>query len=405
MAWEKNLEQWVMDVRRRTPVAARLSLWDGRYFDFGEFNAPDVTLHVTGPSAFNYLLEPDLDSLSEAYIRTLIDVEGRLEDVVELAYGLAQGGVASRLARLTSYFRHSRRSDRQAIQYHYDVSNDFYAAWLDPNMVYSCAYFETGREDLATAQIKKIDHILTKIRLAPGQTLLDIGCGWGGLVLRAASRFGARCVGITLSENQYALARERVKAAGLEDRVEIRLQDYRDIDGQFDRITSVGMFEHVGLRQLAAYFGRIRDLLAEDGLALNHGITSTDAESGETPFGASDFIEKYVFPGGELPHIGLVLQTMQQGGLEALDVEGLRRHYARTLSIWSDNFERNSDWIRKEVGEEKFRIWRIYLAGCAHAFRHDWISIYQVLCTKASRPAEELHWSRGYMYASELGQA
>ncbi|GAB3266164.1 class I SAM-dependent methyltransferase [Chitinimonas naiadis] len=404
MAWEKNLERWVLEVRRRTPVAARLSLWDGRYFDFGEFNAPDVTLHVTGPSAFNYLLEPDLDSLSEAYIRALINVEGRLEDVVELAYGLAQVDVGSRLARITSYFRHNRRSDRQAIQYHYDVSNDFYAAWLDPNMVYSCAYFETGREDLATAQLKKIDHILTKIRLSPGQSLLDIGCGWGGLVMRAASRFGARCVGITLSENQYQWATERVRAAGLDKQVEIRLQDYRDIEGQFDRVTSVGMFEHVGLKQLPAYFGRIRELLADDGLVLNHGITSTDPFSGETPFGASDFIEKYVFPGGELPHLALVMQSMQQGGLEALDAENLRRHYARTLSIWSDNFERKSEWIRQEVGEEKFRIWRIYLAGCAHAFRNDWISIYQVLCGKAQRQADALEWSRNYMYAGELAQ-
>ena len=206
-------------------------------------------------------------------------------------------------------------------------------------MVYSCAYFENGDEDLATAQLKKIDHILTKIQLQPGQRLLDIGCGWGALVIRAAQKFGAKCVGVTLSQNQFDLATQRVKDAGLEGQVEIRLQDYRDIDGQFDRITSVGMFEHVGRKNLPGYFQQIHDLLADDGVAMNHGITSTDAESGETALGGGEFIDRYVFPDGELPHIGLALESLQRGGLEAVDVESLRRHYARTLDIWAERFE------------------------------------------------------------------
>jgi cyclopropane fatty-acyl-phospholipid synthase-like methyltransferase len=165
-----------------------------------------------------------------------------------------------------------------------------------------------------TGAVKKIDHILKKIQLQPGQTLLDIGCGWGALVIRAAQQYGARCVGVTLSENQYALARERVAAAGLEHLIEIRLQDYRDVTGQFDRITSVGMFEHVGIKHLPEYFSIINKLLAPDGMAMNHGITSTDPDNGETPYGGGEFIEKYVFPHGELAHIGNVLKTMQQGG-------------------------------------------------------------------------------------------
>jgi len=303
---------------------------------------------------------------------------------------------------VAQHFAHTKQEDKASIEYHYDVSNDFYQLWLDPNMVYSCAYFEHGTEDLATAQRKKIDHILTKIRLQPGQTLLDIGCGWGGLVLRAAQKFGARCVGITLSKNQFDLATERVKAAGLADRIEIRLQDYRDVSGTFDRITSVGMFEHVGKDNLPGYFGRMRNLLADDGFAMNHGITSPDPDSGAVPMDGSVFMDRYVFPKGELPHIGLVLKTLQMGGLEAFDVELLRRHYALTLRHWADNFETQGETIRAIVGEKKYRIWRVYLAGCAHAFDTQKMSIYQVVCHRSGLPSSSLPWSRRYLYDKPL---
>jgi cyclopropane-fatty-acyl-phospholipid synthase len=309
---------------------------------------------------------------------------------------------AGKLTRIRRYFDHTKSSDKKAIQYHYDVSNEFYKLWLDERMVYSCAYFENGDEDLATAQLKKIDHILTKIQLQPGQRLLDIGCGWGALVLRAASKFGAQCVGVTLSQNQFDLATERVKAAGLADKIEIRLQDYRDITGQFDRVTSVGMFEHVGRKNLPAYFSKMRELLADNGIALNHGITSSDAESGETALGGGEFIDRYVFPQGELPHISLVLETMQRGGLEAVDVESLRRHYAHTLGIWAENFEAHAAEARNLIEDEKFRIWRVYLAGCAYAFEKDDVSIFQVVCRKAGRNANTLPWSRRYMYDRPL---
>ncbi len=282
------------------------------------------------------------------------------------------------------------------------MSDDFYRLWLDEGMVYSCAYFENGDEDLATAQRKKLDHILTKIRLQPGQRLLDIGCGWGALVLRAAQHFGAHCVGVTLSRNQFEAATERVRAAGLADRIEIRLQDYRDVQGRFDRITSVGMFEHVGRRNLPMYFAHMRELLADDGLALNHGITSTDADVGATALGGGAFIDRYVFPDGELPHLSLALEAMQRGGLEVLDVEGLRRHYVRTLQLWLERFEACVPEIRALVEEERFRIWRVYLAGCAYAFEHDDVSIFQVVCRRAGQGAASLAWSRRYMYERVL---
>ncbi|MFT0173114.1 class I SAM-dependent methyltransferase [Paraburkholderia mimosarum] len=404
MFWEKKLAQWVEEVRNRADLPARLVLWSGQQYDFGHFAAPQVTLKVNSAAALPLLLEPSLDNLGEAYVKGKIDIEGKLADIINISYSLARSTVtsASKLARVRRYFTHSKSTDKRAIQYHYDVSNEFYKLWLDENMVYSCAYFENGDEDLATAQLKKIDHILTKIQLEEGQTLLDIGCGWGALVLRAAQKFGARCVGVTLSQNQFDLATARVKGAGLEDRIEIRLQDYRDIHGQFDRITSVGMFEHVGRKNLPGYFRKVHDLLADDGVAMNHGITSSDADSGETALGGGEFIDRYVFPDGELPHIGLALEAAQRGGLEAVDVESLRRHYAHTLDIWAENFEARAEEARKLVDDEKFRIWRVYLAGCAYAFEHDDVSIFQIVCRKAGRSAKTLPWSRRYMYEKPL---
>jgi cyclopropane-fatty-acyl-phospholipid synthase len=404
MFWEKKLAQWVQDVREKANLPARLVLWDGHQFDFGSFSAPQVTLKVNSASALPLLLEPSLDNLGEAYVKGKIDIEGKLSDIINIGYSLARSTVtsASKLARVRRYFSHSKASDKKAIQYHYDVSNEFYKLWLDENMVYSCAYFENGDEDIGTAQLKKIDHILTKIQVQPGQRLLDIGCGWGALVLRAASKFGAQCVGVTLSQNQFDLATQRVKNAGLQDKIEIRLQDYRDVPGQFDRITSVGMFEHVGRKNLPEYFRKIHDLLVDDGIAMNHGITSTDYNSGETALGGGEFIDRYVFPDGELPHISLALESMQMGGLEAVDVESLRRHYAHTLDIWADNFEAKAEEAKKLVDDEKFRIWRVYLAGCAYAFEHDDVSLYQVVCRKAGRSATTLPWSRRYMYEKPL---
>ncbi|MCM0044253.1 MAG: cyclopropane-fatty-acyl-phospholipid synthase family protein [Burkholderiaceae bacterium] len=400
MFWEKKFDQWLQGMRGSAALPLRLQLWNGQQFDLGS-QAPEVTIRVPAPSALTYLLNPSLDNLGRAYVEGKLEVEGHLRAILEVAEQLAARGFVQggRLGQLFTPRAHTRRQDQEAIAYHYDVSNDFYRAFLDPAMVYSCAYFETGAEDLATAQQQKIDHILTKLDVRPGHTLLDIGCGWGALVLRAAQAFGATCVGITLSEKQRELAAERVRAAGLEDRVRIRLLDYRDVEGRFDRITSVGMFEHVGLKNLPLYFSTMHRLLADDGLAMNHGICTTNTDHSTARYGAGEFIEQYVFPHGELPHIGTVLGAMQDGGLETLDLENLRRHYARTCALWAENFERNNALIRTLVDERTYRIWRVYLAGCAHAFRHDWISLFQVVCGKAGRDAGALRWSRRYMYS------
>nr|WP_183674432.1 MULTISPECIES: cyclopropane-fatty-acyl-phospholipid synthase family protein [unclassified Janthinobacterium] len=403
---QNQLKSWIAGMRSKTALPLRIELWNGQHIDLSS-EAPRVTIRLPTVASARYLLNPSLANLGSAYVEGNIEVKGSASDMISIGNALARNTLKQegKLARIVRSFTHDKRKDAEAIRYHYDVSNAFYQQFLDPALVYSCAYFENGDETLEQAQVKKIDHILRKIQLQQGQTLLDIGCGWGALVIRAAQQYGARCVGVTLSENQFALARERVAAAGLEHLIEIRLQDYRDVTGQFDRITSVGMFEHVGLKHLPDYFGIINKLLAPDGMAMNHGITSTDPDNGETPYGGGEFIEKYVFPHGELAHIGNVLKTMQQGGLEVLDVENLRRHYARTCQLWTENFEANAEQIRPLAGERRFRIWHVYLAGCSYAFEQDLISLYQIVCVKAGRRSSSLPWSRNYMYPDKPAQA
>lgn len=398
-----KLSAWTSGIRNKYNLPLRVELWNGEQVDLSA-EQPRVKIRVPNAGSLRYLLSPTLDSLGEAYVEGALEIEGRAADMIQLGSSLAEGSgkparsskLADAALRLVS--AHTKEKDAESIRYHYDVSNDFYSLFLDPAMVYSCAYFENGDEDLATAQQKKIDHILTKIGVQPGQTLLDIGCGWGALAIRAAGKFGARVVGVTLSEKQFELARERVAQAGLQDRIDIRLQDYRDVTGEFDRITSVGMFEHVGVDNLADYFSRINKLLAPGGVVMNHGITTTDVDQRASPYGSGEFIDKYVFPHGELAHLSTVIRTMQEGGLEVRDVENLRRHYARTCALWTENFEANAEKIRRTADPKTFRIWHVYLAGCAYAFAHDWISLYQIVGGKAGQDPAQIPWSRNYMY-------
>lgn len=396
MFWRNRLPDFVQRLARHDlPLA--IALWDGTRFALG--SNPAVTLHIRDSTGLTRLLRPSLDRLGEAYVEGHIDVEGPLHALIDGATRLASHALAprGRYGRIHHAVRHSRKVDADSIAYHYDVSNDFYRLWLDREMVYSCGYFTAPDDTLEAAQIAKLDHILTKIRLRPGDRLLDVGCGWGALVLRAVQKYGAKAVGITLSQHQYELARERIAQAGVADRCEVILTDYRDVAGKFDRITSVGMFEHVGLKNLRGYFGTLRKLLNDDGVVLNHGITSTDPGSGETPWGGGRFIDRYVFPNGELPHISLALRELEAAGLEAADVENLRRHYALTLDHWTRRFEANGEEIRRLAGEKRYRIWRVYLAGCAHGFRHGWMAVHQILATPYGHPSP-LPLTRRWMY-------
>ena len=392
MFWQQRFDNFAARLRGDA-IPVRIRLWNGTETELGD--NPTVAITVLTAAALRHLLMPSLDGLGSAYVEGEIEVEGSLKNLVDIAARLAAHG-RKHARNGPRMIRHTRKIDAAAIAYHYDVSNEFYAFWLDPNMVYSCGYFRSPEDTLEVAQIQKIDHILNKLRVQPGDRLLDIGCGWGALVMRAAEKYGAKALGITLSRNQYELAQERIAAAGLTDRCEVRIEDYRDIVGKFDRISSVGMFEHVGLKNLRGYFTKVQELLTDNGVTLNHGITSTDPDSSESPFGGGDFIERYVFPHGELPHIGLVLKDMCAAGLEPVDVENLRPHYALTLTHWVERFEAGEDQLRQIVGEKRWRIWRVYLAGCAHGFAHNWISIHQILAVKAGVGALPL--TRDYMY-------
>lgn len=394
MFWHKTFNDFVIRMRNKD-IPARVHLWKGTVVDLGD--NPRVTIKIPTIKALRHLLNPSLNTLGRAYVEGEIDVEGRIADVVDIAARLSAGtsDTVEKLIRTQHIVNHSRKIDAEAIAYHYDVSNEFYSLWLDPNMVYSCGYFCDHEDTLEAAQVQKIDRILHKLRVRPGDRLLDIGCGWGALVMRATEKFGAKAVGITLSRNQYELAKERIREAGLADRCEVRLEDYRDVTGKFDRIASVGMFEHVGLNNLRVYFDKIHTLLEDDGIVLNHGITSTDPDSGESPWGGGSFIDRYVFPHGELPHLSLALKEMGAAGLEPVDVESLRRHYAMTLKHWTERFEAAGDELRKMVDEKRWRIWRVYLAGCAYGFTHHWISVHQILAVKAG--AAVLPLTRDYM--------
>jgi cyclopropane-fatty-acyl-phospholipid synthase len=387
---------------RRLPL--RICFWDGEIFDLTP--APSVTIVLRSRRLLRWFLTGNIARLAGAYVTGEIGVEGRLHDVLEIGITIAERLGKSAplriLSRVASRHRHSVDSDAAAIRYHYDVSNDFYRLWLDRNMVYSCAYFETGEEDLDTAQEQKLDHLCRKLRLRPGEKLLDIGCGWGGLLCWAASKYGIEGVGVTLSDQQFAYACERVAAMGLARQVEIRRQDYREIpgDGLFDKIVSVGMYEHVGIANLPLYFGAILRLLRPGGSVLNHGITTTDRDGKAQGPPGGEFIDRLVFPGGEVPHISGVLYEIAGAGLEILDVEDLRPHYPVTLLHWVRRLEAARDQAIKAAGEERYRIWRMYMASMACAFDRGWLSLYQVLAQKnlpggrAPRP-----WTRRHQYA------
>ena len=387
-----------------------VSCWDG-----STWGRPDASLHayVNSPDAIRRLLwDPNELGLGRAHVTGELDfdgsifellalrdqIAGRDEDValhltkrewLELVRDARRLGVLGlrpappeQEARLKGRL-HSKRRDQEAISHHYDVGNDFYRLVLGPSMTYSCAFFAADDTTLDEAQALKYEHICQKLDLQPGQRLLDVGCGWGGMVLHAATHHGVRAVGVTISEEQAALARQRIHDAGLDDRVEIRLQDYRDIDdGTFDAISSIGMFEHVGIEQVQAYFTRLRELLRPEGRLLNHAISRCSGE-GELP--RDSFPARYVFPDGQLHEVGRTVSTMQDLGFEARDVESLREHYARTLRAWIANLEADWDRAVELVGAPRARIWRLYMAGSAIGFEGHRLNIHQVLAVHPDR--------------------
>lgn len=386
----------------------RMRFWDGS--ELGPATAADATLVFSSPNVVRRLLwQPGELGLARAYIAGEVDIEGdiyalfRLQGLLSsaarpsgwrarlegarllLAAARATGALGPPLepppeeARLHGV-RHSRARDAQAIAHHYDVSNDFYRLFLGETMTYSCAYFATPETPLADAQRAKYDLICRKLGLRTGMRLLDVGCGWGGMAIHATEHYGVEAVGVTLSQRQVAYARDAVAAAGLGDRVEIRMQDYRDVaDGPFDAISSIGMFEHVGRAKLGEYFGRLHGLLRPGGRLLNHGICRPRGSHG---LARRSFADRYVFPDGELHEVGIVAQAMQARGFEVRDTQSLREHYALTLRHWVGSLEEHWDEAVRLAGPGRARVWRLYMAGSAVNFAAGRTTVHQVLAVK-----------------------
>ena len=367
---------------QKLQLPLRLRLWDGHEFNFGP--TPSVTIVVKDPTLVAQFTHPSLDLLGSAFVEGRLELEGSISEAIRVCDELSQALVDDDDNTPPPRVYHDKATDAESISYHYDLSNDFYQLWLDQDMAYSCGYFETGEESLDEAQQAKFRLLCRKLRLKPGEYLLDVGCGWGGLARFAAREYGVKVFGITLSKEQLKLARERVNAEGLQDKVDLQLLDYRDLpqDGRFDKIVSVGMFEHVGHANLREYCEILSRAVREGGLVMNHGITSKHTDGRQVGRGAGDFIDRYVFPNGELPHLSMMTAEISEAGLEVVDVESLRLHYARTLEHWSQRLEQKLDAAAKQVPEQALRIWRLYLAGCAYAFAHGWINIDQILATK-----------------------
>ncbi|MDB5941437.1 MAG: cyclopropane-fatty-acyl-phospholipid synthase (Cyclopropane fatty acid synthase)-like protein [Ramlibacter sp.] len=384
-----------------------------------------VTLSFKDWSSLATMAAGQIGRIAEDFVESRVQLEGRMRDLMAVAARLVPGSPVQSnsswftqvVRRARSLAHHSPQKDAEQIQFHYDVSDDFYALWLDPRRVYSCAYYSTAEMSLAQAQEAKLDHICRKLMLEPGERFLDVGAGWGGLLMWAAEHYGVEATGITLSKNQHAHVNRLIEGKGLQGRVKMELRDYRELDEDrgFDKIASVGMFEHVGEANMGAYFSKVKRLLKPGGLIMNHGITAGGVGNSQVGAGMGDFIGKYIFPGGELLHVSHVLREMALAGLEMVDTENLRPHYARTLWAWSDGLEARLDEARQVLAstmdaqgaDRVLRAYRLYLAGCAMGFEQGWTSLHQIVATRPDgdlqtgplKGAQSVYpFKRDYMY-------
>jgi cyclopropane-fatty-acyl-phospholipid synthase len=419
----------IAHLAERSPMPLDIRLWNGEVVPLGPGSSGDVRLAIHGPDAITRLLRrPRLSTLIEQIALGRIAIEGGT--LLDLAARRGEGGTrglwrkldkrllatallpflfarsapagAAHAYRGAQVARDSDGRDNKAlVQFHYDLSNSFYGLFLDPEMQYSCGYFPEAGTDLAGAQQAKMEMICRKLRLRPGERFLDIGCGWGGLVCHAARHHGVLAHGVTLSQAQFDFARDKIARLGLRDRVTIELKDYRELSGSYDKIASIGMFEHVGLANAPTYFAQMRALLRPRGLMLHHAITRP-AKRTDRAFrrGNPEYraIVDYIFPGGELDHIGRTVTSIERAGFEVHDVEGWREHYARTTRAWCERLYAAREAAIAEVGEAKTQIWLLYLAGVSLAFERGTVGIFQTLASRRARGLSGLPPTRADLY-------
>ena len=416
------------DIADHINAPISLRIWTGERLPLGTDAPPEPAIVINEPGAIGALLRrPTLDRFLRLYAHGKIGFEGGT--LIDLAEAFGTVDTRKRIRKLpkamlvrrllpflfarSPNLNVSRRfsgdetgdnrqqaRDSDYIRFHYDLSNDFYKLFLDEAMVYSCAHFTEWHDDLDRAQFDKLDITCRKLRLGEGERFLDIGCGWGALVIHAAKRYGAKAHGVTLSEEQYNYALDRVEAEGLGNQVTVELKDYRDVDRKFDKIASIGMYEHIGVANVPEYLKKVRSMLAPDGLFLNHGITRR-AKRRKTKFAARPeqrALVRYIFPGGELDDIGHTVQELERAGFEVHDVEGWREHYALTTKMWCERLTARKDEAVALVGEEAYRIWVAYLAGCSLAFTRGSAKIYQTLVSRGGKGPAPLPPSRADLY-------
>ncbi len=378
----------------------QVTYWDGKTEKYGEQSEDKIDFKIVFNEKLNLneiRKKPQL-KLGEAYMRGDIDVEGSLKEIMKIgAQNLLNFKEVLKGYKYNKFWQHQQEASlkvqEKGVQDHYDIGNDFFELWQDETMTYSCAYFESRDDDLKEAQIQKTDHILKKLNLKPGEKLLDIGCGWGYLAIRAVKKYDVEVLGITLSEEQVEDARKKVASNDLQDKIEIRKQNFRDLPEEgikFDKIVSVGMFEHVGKEHIPEYFEVVNEMLKKGGLSLLHSITHLE----EQP--SNPWLEKYIFPWGYIPSLREIVWELPKQRFHLLDVEDIGFHYSLTTEHWYDNYEEVTDQVREMFDEKFVRMWRLFLAGVVATFRYADTSVHQLLFSKGKNI--ELPLTRDYMY-------
>ncbi|CCF25152.1 SAM-dependent methyltransferase [Leuconostoc citreum] len=391
---DKTIYKQIFKASFNAPID--VEFWDGEQVSYGEGEPiAKIILHDVIPIK-DIMAHASL-TFGEAYMDGKIDIQGDLQKLVTTIYQSKDSFMNnSKFSKFIPKHAHTEKVSKQDVQSHYDIGNDFYEMWLDPTLTYSCAYFASEEDSLETAQWNKVRHILNKLHAQEGETLLDIGCGWGTLIFTAAKEYHLEATGVTLSQEQYDYVSQKIIDEGLEGRVHVYLKDYRELTETYDHVTSVGMFEHVGKENLATYFEQVNARLVDNGTALIHGITGQHDGAG-----VDAWINKYIFPGGYIPNIAENVNHIMQASLQIDDIEPLRRHYQRTLEMWTKNFHDVEESVIAKYGERFYRMWDLYLQACASSFESGNIDVVQYLLTKGAS-ATNLPMTRAYIYQADV---